>query len=320
MPDEVFASQEFGMLPHSESSATSERRFLLISRIGRRSLHRYWLAREDRTYDVFLSRYDEAAAEPHSSGVTCEFRPGSKVAGYHRLLQDNAGLWRHYDYVALFDEDLAANPDVIDRMFAIGAAANLKIFQPALSHDSYFSYAALLRNACYRLRHVNFVEMMCPVFRSDILERVLPLFGLEYESGIDLVWCNAVAETPFDFAVIDAAPVRHTEPVGGRKQDNGFGSGRRYEDDIAGVLARYGIPWLPCVPYAAVTRSGRTIGNRALLATSAIAVLPAIFRRRPWRTRLRSLLVHWRHVTFRAARNIPVSLNGGGGANPWPVR
>ncbi len=288
--------------------AVGQKRFLLISRIGARSLHRHWLSTDERSYDVLLSRYDDRAEEPQGSGLTCEFRPGTKISGYSKLFREHSSLWKRYEFVGLFDEDIETDPATIDRMFAIGAEENLKIFQPALTQDSYFSYAALLQNSFLKLRYVNYVEMMCPVFRSDVLDRVQPLFSLNFESGIDLIWCNAVSEGPHDFAVIDAAPVRHTEPVGGRKQDNGFSGARRYEDDIAGVLNRFGVPWLSCVPYAAVTRGGQQLNNRVLLALIALAILPAAFRRRPWLQRLRLLLIHFRHMIFRRPRNVIVLL------------
>ncbi len=158
------------------------------------------------------------------------------------------------------------------------------------------------------MRFVNYVEMMCPVFRSDVLSSILPLFHMGYESGIDLVWCNAVVETDKDFAVIDATPIRHTEPVGGAKEANGFDHGKRYEDDIYAVLERHDLPWLSCLPYSARTRSGQLVRSRVRFALAWLGCLPALLHKRRTPKRLRAILVHFRDLLTRKPTNIPVRI------------
>lgn len=285
-------------------------RFLLVTRIGRKSQHRRWLDGADRQFDVLLSAYDAEIPDPGGSGVTFERRPGHKVAGYDAFLRERRDLWTQYDYICLLDEDIAADTGTLNRMFRLCEAHDLKISQPALSHDSHFTYGALLRQRAWSLRYVNFVEMMCPVIRRDALERIQPLFSEGVESGIDLVWCNLVAEGERDFAVLDATPVRHTEPVGGNKAANGFAMGRRYEDDIGLLLERYDLPWLSCVPYAAVTARGRVVRSRAALFLAALELLAAVPRQRPLWPRLRSILVHLRHILTREPRNLRRTAGG----------
>ena len=283
-------------------------RFLLVSRIGRDSLHRHWLGDgADRGFDVLLSAYDESAPPVMAAGVTFEYRPGSKVAGYAALFDAHAQRIDTYDYVAIFDDDLLADARAIARLFAIVADQNLKIAQPALTHDSHFTYAALLRHPSFRLRYVTYVEMMCPVFRTDVLRRVLPLFALGYESGVDLIWCNLVWESPRDFAVIDETPVRHTRRVGALKARNGFVGDRRYEDDIHAILARFGLPWLPCLPYGALDRAGAPVAGRLAYAADAARLAFVAPRHPPLRDRMRNIAVYWSHLLRRRARNLPTA-------------
>lgn len=289
---------------------TGQRRFLLVTRIGRKSLHEAWIADAAACgFDVLLSAYDPSIAPVTGPGIHFEHRAGRKVEGYRGLLEDRRDLWKRYDHVCLMDEDIAASAEQLGRMFALCAAHDLKLAQPALTHDSHFTYAALLRQPGLMLRHVNFVEMMCPVFRNDALEKVLPLFSQGLESGIDLVWCNLLFEGPGDFAVLDGVPVRHTEPVGGNKAANGFADGRTYEDDIGQALSRYRLPWLSCVPYDAVTPSGRRITSRIALLGLALPVLGAVTKQKPFRSRLRAVLVHLRHVAARPAKNIKIEVD-----------
>lgn len=241
---------------------------------------------------------------PSEVGLQAEYRPGRKVAGFAEIFREHEDMIATYDYVALFDDDVSASPEVIARLFDICAARDLKIAQPALTHDSYFSYAGVLQQPEFELRHTTFVEMMAPVFRADLLQEVRPLFDLGFESGIDLIWCNQCFETAEDFAVVDACPVRHTNPVGAQMARNGFGEGRIYEDDIYELLSRFDLPWLPCVPYSAVTFGGRKITSRFALLAHALRIARALPNPPGDAGRLRKILTHWKHVALAQPKNI----------------
>ena len=283
-----------------------QKKFLLVSRVGRKSLHHSWLAgSEPRSYDVFLSVYDETQIQPEGDNLLVEHRPGAKVSGYDGFLKEHEGFLEGYEYVAMFDEDLKSSVASLNEMFSICSEYKLKIAQPSLSQDSFFSYAALISQPNLKLRFVPFVEMMCPVFNLETLKKIAPLFSLGYESGIDLIWCNLVYEDDHDFAVIDATSVVHMEPIGGNKSANGFGGDRKYEDDIYSILNDFRIPWLACVPYKAISTEGTVIESKASLIYSALSTLLAIPKRPGLRQRLRSTLVHLNQLARRTARNVP---------------
>jgi hypothetical protein len=293
----------------------SAKRFLVVSRVGADSAHSTWIGTPDRrNYDIFISAYDASVVVPEQAGAFFEFRPGSKVAGYAALLDSCADLVRQYDYVALFDDDLIIDSAAVSRLFDIVAELDLKIAQPALSLKSYFSYACLLRHPGFKARYLNYVEMMCPVFRRDVLERVAPVFALGYESGIDLIWCNLVGRGERDFAVIDAVTIDHVRPIGARKAANGFGGDRRYEDHIRSILRDFRLPWLACVPYAGIRRDGQVVRGRWRFAADALRLAAAVpLRRNRW-IRARNVAVYWKHLMRAPARNIPVELPGTSGA------
>ncbi len=288
----------------------SRNRFLLVARAGANSLHRSWLTPEDeRNFDLFVSAHHPDVQPIAGDGIHFEHRPGAKVAGYADFLREHRALWQSYDHVALFDDDLLIDAASLSRLFEIAQRHDLKIAQPALSHDSYFTYAALLRHPGFLLRHMTYVEMMCPVFRVDALAGALPLFDLGYESGIDIIWSNLVARGPRDLAVIDAVTVQHTRRVGSAKADNGF-EGRFYEDDIRAVLARFGCPWLPCLPYDGIRADGRTVTQRSAFLPDALALAAAIPLRSPMKRRARNIAVYWKHLLTAHARNVVLAWPG----------
>lgn len=286
----------------SITAPTANAPYLLISRIGPHSLHPRWLPR-DGGFDVLLSCYDPETAPVEGNGILFEYRPGTKVVGYGEIIHEHAALIRQYRYVALFDDDLATDSASLLRLFRIIDAHQLKLAQPALDHQSYFTYACLLQHKRFTLRHVNFIEMMCPFFRSDALLEVAPLFELGVESGIDLIWSALLHKAPGEFAVIDSIPVRHTRPVGAVKAMNGFVDGRIYETDIHAVLARFGVPWLPALPYGGLLPDGRYTRSRLALFLAAGKLMQAIPIRSA-RFRLRAVATYWRQLLRSSARNV----------------
>lgn len=279
--------------------------YLLISRVGPDSLHWQWLGDQpDRGFDVLLSSYDQEVTRVRAPGVAFEYRPGTKVAGYGEILREHADRIRQYRYVALFDDDLATDPASLRRLFEIAERQRLKIAQPALDHQSYFTYACLLRHKDFALRHVNFVEMMCPFFRSDVLLALAPLFELGFESGIDLVWSALVHEGPRDFAVIDSVSIRHTRPVGSIKAVNGFVGDRIYETDIEAILQLFGLSWLPALPYGGLRTDGRYTDNRLALALSASRLVSAVPIRSA-RFRAKAVATYLNQIVRERARNEP---------------
>lgn len=250
-------------------------RNLIITRAGPDSLHRSWLNGE-RDFDLLLARYCETPFLAKERGIFESYIPGSKVAGWNALFQSHPYLLERYDRIALLDDDIRADATSLTRCFSIGERYGLAIWQPSLSWESYVTYAATLRNPSFELRYLNGVEMMCPFFEASALKRVLPLFGLGFESGIDLVWCSLFRERQRKFAVIDIVSVTHTKPVGGEKAKNGFVE-RTYETDIDRCLSLFGMVWPSLVSEDAVKRNGAIVHGKTAIGLSALSLLCSVF-------------------------------------------
>jgi hypothetical protein len=150
------------------------------------------------------------------------------------------------------------------------------------------------------------VEMMCPIFRTSYLRRALPLFGLSFETGIDLVWCRLGDAAPQRFAIIDAVSVRHTRPVGTTRERQGFGKDETYDGQIRTVLDRFGITFRGIVTGSAVTRDGRRVSSRLAIALQSLRLWQAWpVTPMPKRHFARFLTDYLRHCLFR-----PVNLAG----------
>jgi hypothetical protein len=276
------------------------KRNLVVVRAGRNSLHAGWIEGPgEANFDLLVAAYEAGA--PKGPDEFRVFLPGRKIAGYHALFQYHPEIVTRYDLIALVDDDIQATTADFNRLFEIGRKYDLDLFQPALSLDSYFSYAATLSiGKRYLLRYTNTVEMMCPVFSARCLQAALRLFGLGYETGIDLLWTR-LNDTPWlRYAIIDDVVVRHTRPVGTTKTMQGFGAEETYDSQVDAVLKRFGAVFRGFVTYAAVDRRGRFIRSRLLIGLNSVALLRGLPRTPIGRARfIRRITDYTRHCWLR---------------------
>jgi hypothetical protein len=191
------------------------RRNLVLARVGASSLHRRWIDPGiERTWDLRLVPYQPI---PDQADLDCdvgEVIPGPKWTGLREALRRWDG-WRAYDQVWMPDDDIDAEPQTIERMFAAAAGAGLELFAPALDEASYFAHFDTTRNPRFFGRWTGFVEIMAPGFSRSALERLLPTFD-ESETGwgwgLDSVWPKLLDYE--NVGILDAAAVTHTRPVG----------------------------------------------------------------------------------------------------------
>ena len=191
------------------------RDFLVIARVGDKSLHPRWL-NGDRNWDLALSCFGKQTPVQAFDCVLVENQVGPKWLPLHDFLVRNAELVGRYRYVMLPDDDLSFTAPEISRFFAICARHNFAIAQPSLDFRSYFSHPITVKRPLLSYRVTNFVEVMTPCFRQDILQEVLPsLLDSASGWGIDDVWPQLLAGRGERFAIVDEVSITHTRPVGG---------------------------------------------------------------------------------------------------------
>lgn len=181
---------------------------LVISTVGDQSLHKFWCKSND--YDTFLIYYGD------NIGYEGESTFYKKAKGYKfHLIKDaieELPSIHSYDYVWLPDDDVAACPSDISKLFSIMEKYKLEIAQPSII--GYYGVSINLHKAGTVLRYTNWVEIMCPVFSKKSLQICKQSFK-ENNCGwsIEGIW-NVLLDHPRDkIAIIDDVVVCHTRPV-----------------------------------------------------------------------------------------------------------
>ena len=146
-----------------------------------------------------------------------EMRPGPKWPCIADLLSLHPELLDRYDAFWFPDDDLAIQTPDINRMFALFHGFELSLAQPALTHDSYYSWRVLLQEPDNVLRMINFVEVMAPIFSRAALHTCLSSFTASPSGwGLDRIWpALCMANGLRQIGIIDAVAIKHTRPLGG---------------------------------------------------------------------------------------------------------
>ena len=126
-----------------------------------------------------------------------------------------------YDYIWLPDDDLSSDVANINQFLHIAAQEQFDLAQPALTHNSYWSFLITRQVKSLRYRMTNFVEVMAPLFNRSAFAMCVDTFA-ENKSGfgLDFLWRTLLKGRKI--GIIDQTPVFHTRPVG--SAGNGMGA------------------------------------------------------------------------------------------------
>jgi hypothetical protein len=178
----------------------------------------------NREFDVLVHFYEEPNYDlpkgeiwewrhEERKGIFHYYLPGEKLNVAGRVLSDNKWLM-DYQQVAFLDDDLTISTEDLNRLFRVGSALRLPLYQPALAPRSFGSHSHLYQQTRGRMgnwthnlvRWVPFVEIMCPFFSKTTLESCLPTFDINESGwGLDCFLWPKVAQS----YVIDAISVGH---------------------------------------------------------------------------------------------------------------
>jgi len=252
----------------SNPAHPTQRRNLVLLRCGDSSIHAEWLecGDEARNWDFIVNYFDDDPDIFRGGDWLRIDSKGLKMQGLHDFILAHEDLIRRYEYIWLPDEDLRISCEGINRMFDICRERQLKLAQPSLTPDSYFSHPVTLHCPSFRLRYTSFVEIMAPCFSIDALWKVLPTMdGVFSGWGLDYVWAQLLSPSG-PVAVIDEVRMTHTRPVGGGRfyhvvKDLGHSAW----DEVRSIEAKYGITQRHYQIHGGILRSGRHTKSSSLI-------------------------------------------------------
>jgi hypothetical protein len=193
---------------------------LVVLRAGPESLHRQWardLAAASRSWDLCISSYGpEDAAAADAAEYRAHQPDQRKYQALHDLFHEESPLWA-YERVWFPDDDLMVSWSDINQMFHIARKFALDLAQPSLRpvEGCHVTHGITVQHPDSILRYVGFVEIMCPIFSMRALRLCRGSFRDSVSGfGLDHLWPAILGGPRSRIAIIDAASVIHTRPLG----------------------------------------------------------------------------------------------------------
>jgi hypothetical protein len=243
--------------------SSHRRRTLVIARVGDASLHPGWLAGappESRTWDLHLSyfgdRPDPFVDRPDDVTLTSE--KGTKSIGLNACIDKLGDRIGRYDWIWIFDDDLAADLATLNRFIEIVAQYDLDLAQPALGSGSYVAYDITRQRPHMALRFTTFVESMGPCFSRHAFELCVPYLNSTVSSwGPNHIFPKLLGYPKDKLAIVDETPVVHTRPVAkGPNMSLARELGADPNKELQSFLRQYGLtPRFET--WGGITRDGR---------------------------------------------------------------
>jgi hypothetical protein len=182
---------------------------LIISAVGNKSLHRIWFKGAKPKFDLMLIYFgNEKDKYINDAKYYIALRGMFKLENIEYAIRKFEHVVRNYDAIWLPDDDMSINARSINKLFDVFYRYNLDLAQPTLTSGR--SYAITAPNPKYLLRFVNYVEIGCPIFKTDLLFQTLRFFRISRSGwGAGYLWSKYSQEHNRRMAMIDCVSLMH---------------------------------------------------------------------------------------------------------------
>ena len=189
-------------------------RNLVIIAAGSNSLHKSWCKCKKRNFDIFTVDFTE---NNDLKGIFGDFylsQKGPKWSLMHSAIMQLGDEINNYKAVWFPDDDILVSAESINDMFDFFHKTGLDIAQPGLSRDSYFSHFITFSIPGVAYRRTNFVEIMVPILKTDILHEDMPYMErMKSGWGLDFLWMKHSNQKHLKIGILDKVQVKHTRPI-----------------------------------------------------------------------------------------------------------
>lgn len=177
-------------------------------------------------FDVLVFDYsgkDNSALVQNSLGGSTNFKylsfvtecKGQIITHLHNYILVH-NLSNSYQYIGIFDDDQYISVSDINKLLFIGSLEKLDVFQPSLSHDSYYDNRQFIHKPGYTTLPATWVEVMCPFYSVDIFMAFVPYCTSNISgTGLDVYLVPTIQYLlgKNNTAVVHAVQIKHCRPV-----------------------------------------------------------------------------------------------------------
>jgi hypothetical protein len=198
----------------------------------------YVLQDVERNFDLLIFDHSAKASKELVAHLNPEFYVSTRTENkgqvfyevYKYLYPNNE---ERYEYIGVIDDDIYTSYSDLNKLIFIGQINHLDVFQPSISHDSFFDHRQFTHKAGYQTKKEDWVEIMFPMYREKLFKAAGPYFNETITGqGIDLYMMPVlqVIHNMKNTAVVHAIQIKHCRPV--QSGDRTYSDGKSNFDNI----------------------------------------------------------------------------------------
>jgi len=119
-------------------------------------------------------------------------------------------------YIGFLDDDIAVSVSEINQLIQIAEVESLDVFQPSLTHDSYFQHRQFINKPGYHIIKQDWVEIMAPFYKFEIFNAFSPYLKDHISGyGVDIYLVPTIQNLLCltNTAVVHKIQVKHIRPI-----------------------------------------------------------------------------------------------------------
>ena len=168
------------------------RDYLIYTSAGHAANLNQWYSSFKRNYDIWVTNYTDTSSLNKEYSDYYNEHKGSKFQNLKTVCEKHRAHLSNYKAIMVADDDIVISPDSLSALFNTLTDHSLWVLQPAFFRFGKISHSITRRRLTTRLRYTNFVEVTCPIFRTDKLLEFLSVYNPELSTcyGIDWWYLN----------------------------------------------------------------------------------------------------------------------------------
>lgn len=130
----------------------------------------------NRYFDLWITYYGNYEGRYREFADYYNIRRDGKFPNLYHAYHVWPHIFKQYEAIWVMDDDILISAAKINRLFKIRKKYDLWVLQPAFDPKGKISHRITRFNPYTSLRYTNFVEVTCPLFRQDKLERFMKIY------------------------------------------------------------------------------------------------------------------------------------------------
>jgi hypothetical protein len=135
---------------------------------------------------------------------------------FHVYNYIKSSIHHNHKYIGFLDDDISVSVSELNHLIQIAEIEKLDVFQPSLSHDSYFQHRQFIHKPGFQIIEQLWVEIMAPFYRYEVFHAFAP-YLMDHISGYGVdVYLVPTIQNILNLnntAVVHKIQIKHIRPI-----------------------------------------------------------------------------------------------------------